>query len=91
MEKISDIQKILTGWEFVLIRVYYYVPDYTKIINEFIWQTIDKPYEYPRIRKFLNYWKNNIEAVIKEIEIERSTKLLSYRKVEKIFDINKLI
>lgn len=87
----NDTKKILLGWELILIRIYYYIPDYTKIINEFIWQTMDLPPKYPRLNKFLNYWKNNIDAVIKEIEIERSSKLSSYRKIEKIFEINRLI
>ena len=37
--------------------------------SSFIWQTDDVRPEYPRVHKFLNYWHDNIEAVIEEIEI----------------------
>ena len=45
------------------------MPDYQHILQEFIWQTYDVKPEYPRVHKFLNYWHDNIEAVIEEIKI----------------------
>ena len=45
------------------------MPDYTHILQEFIWQTSDFRPEYPRVHKFLNYWHDNIEAVISEVNI----------------------
>ena len=53
----------------VTINVLYWMPDYTHILQEFIWQTIDVRPEYPRVHKFLNYWHDNIEAVISEVNI----------------------
>ena len=53
----------------VTINVLYWMPDYTHILQEFIWQTADISPEYPRVHKFLNYWHNNIEAVISEVNI----------------------
>lgn len=45
------------------------MPDYTHILQEFIWQTADISPEYPRVHRFLNYWHDNIEAVISEVNI----------------------
>ena len=53
----------------VTINVLYWMPDYTHILQEFIWQTADVRPEYPRAHRFLNYWHNNIEAVISEVNI----------------------
>ena len=53
----------------VTINVLYWMPDYTHILEEFIWQTSDVRPEYPRVHRFLNYWHNNIEAVISEVNI----------------------
>ena len=53
----------------VTINVLYWMPDYTHILQEFIWQTTDVRPEYPRVHKFLNYWHDNIEAVISEVNI----------------------
>ena len=53
----------------VTINVLYWMPDYTHILQEFIWQTSDMRPEYPRVHRFLNYWHDNIEAVISEVNI----------------------
>ena len=45
------------------------MPDYTHILQEFIWQTADVRPEYPRVHRFLNYWYDNIEPVISEVNI----------------------
>ena len=48
---------------------FYSMPDYQNVLQQFIWQTDDVRPEYPRVHKFLNYWHDNIDAVIEEIEI----------------------
>ena len=53
----------------VTVNVLYWMPDYNHILQEFIWQTADVRPEYPRVHRFLNYWHNNIEAVISEVNI----------------------
>ena len=52
----------------VLLRIYYWMPDYTHILQEFVWQFPDIVPKYPRMHSFLNYWHNNIDAVIHTIE-----------------------
>jgi uncharacterized protein Usg len=53
----------------VTLDIFYYIPDYSSIINEFVWQTEDVAPEYHRVHKFLLYWQKNIDAVIQEILI----------------------
>ena len=53
----------------VTVSVFYWMPDYRHVLQEFIWQTDDIKPEYPRVHKFLNYWHDNIEAVIEEVNI----------------------
>lgn len=54
----------------VLIRIYYYLPDHSSLVQEFMWGTMDIIPEYPRINKFLQYWHDNIDAVIASIDID---------------------
>ena len=55
----------------VLLRVFYYMPDYTSILQEFHWQTLDVHPFYPRVNRFLDHWRKNIDAVIADIEMSR--------------------
>ena len=53
----------------VVLRVYYWMPDYNNILQEFMWQLNDVVPEYPRVHRFLNHWHDNIEAVIETVEV----------------------
>lgn len=53
----------------VTVDILYYMPDYTDIIQEFMWQTNDYAPDLPRVHKFLNFWKSDIDAVIKEVSV----------------------
>lgn len=71
----------------VTIDVLYYMPDYSDIVQEFIWQTNDIVPDLPRVHRFLNYWKDNIEAVIKEVSISYADKNNGYRVAKVIKEI----
>ena len=70
----------------VTIDVFYYLPEYTNILQEFVWQTEDIVPEYPRVHQFLNYWKENIHAVISEVIVVDSDNY-EYRPVKEIYTI----
>jgi len=53
----------------VTVGIIYFRPDYQNIVQQFVWQTDDVPPELQRVRRFIDYWKHNIEAVIKSVEI----------------------
>jgi len=65
----------------VLLDIYYYMPDHTNLVQEFIWQTEDNTPELPRDHKFLGYWKENIDATIQQILISIDGKA-EYRNVD---------
>ena len=52
-----------------------------------MWQTMDVKPKYPRVNKYLNYWKNNIEAVIADIEIAETKQ--PQPKIKSLADIFK--
>jgi len=53
-------------------RVFYYLPDYPNLIQEFLWQVEDIHPDLLRLHKFLNYWHKNIDVVINSVEVSHS-------------------
>lgn len=49
------------------IQIYYYIPDYQSLLQEFTWQFVDYQPEFPRAHQFVHYWKDHIEARIHTI------------------------
>jgi len=64
---------IIKRKELVLVGIIYYLPDYKSLLNEFYCQFDDIVPDIPRVHEFLNYWKNNIEAPIKEVKVSFSS------------------
>ena len=64
---------IIKRKELVLVGVIYYLPDYKSLLNEFYCHFDDVVPDIPRVHEFLNYWKNNIEAPIKEVKVSFSS------------------
>jgi len=53
----------------VTTHILYYRPDYDWLLQDFVWQCNDIVPELPRVHKFLNFWYENIDAVISEIRV----------------------
>jgi uncharacterized protein Usg len=64
----QDFKKIIfDGSVLVSINVIYHLPDYENLINHFYWQTLDIRPTYPRVKRFLKFWRKEIDARIKEV------------------------
>ena len=59
----------LNGWRLATAEVLYYMPDHPSLLQSFVWQTLDLAPEYPRIHRFLNFWKREIDAVIHSVRL----------------------
>lgn len=78
-----------SDWRVATIQIYYWMPDHRDLLQEFVWQTEDLVPEFPRIHKFLNHWKNHIQAPIKTIELSHAEPFgrSRYINCKQMFDI----
>jgi uncharacterized protein Usg len=77
----------LQGWRPTTVEVLFYMPDYPSLLQSLIWQPLDLPPEYPRIRRFLDHWRREVDAVIHSIRVATGEGLAppTMRNVETIF------
>jgi uncharacterized protein Usg len=61
--------RLSAGYSMVTVSVLYWMPDHRNLLNEFVWQTLDLRPRYPRVERFIDYWRREIEAVINEVRI----------------------
>lgn len=61
--------RILQSPTLVTVNILYYRPMFVHLVQQFVWQTDDTIPEYPRVKKFLHFWKDEIDAIIKEVTI----------------------
>jgi uncharacterized protein Usg len=45
------------------------MPDHPTLLQSFVWQTLDLAPQYPRIHRFLDFWRREIDAVIHSVRL----------------------
>jgi uncharacterized protein Usg len=65
----TDLMRQLRGERLTTAEVLYYLPDHPALLQRFLWQTLDLSPEYPRIHRFLDYWRREIHAVIHSVQV----------------------
>jgi uncharacterized protein Usg len=64
-----DFAVQLTGRRLTTAEVLYYMPAHPALLQSFLWQTLDVAPDFPRIHRFLDYWRREIDAVIHSVTI----------------------
>ena len=65
----SDFENQLRGERLTTAEVLYYMPDHPALLQAFLWQTQDQAPDFPRIQRFLDHWRREVEAVIHSVRI----------------------
>jgi uncharacterized protein Usg len=68
-EDCAEIALRLQGWRLATAEVIYYLPDHPSLLQSFTWQTLDLAPRYPRIHRFLEFWRREIDAVIHSVQL----------------------
>jgi len=65
----TDLVRQLRGERLTTAEVLYYMPDHPALLQRFLWQTLDLSPDFPRIHRFLDYWRREIPAVIHSVQV----------------------
>ena len=65
----GDFEAQLGGKRLTTAEVLFYMPDHPTLLQSFLWQTLDEAPDFPRIQRFLSFWRQEICAVIHSVQI----------------------
>lgn len=69
IEGISYLGGQLSGKRLTTAEILYYMPERPRLLQSFVWQTLDLAPEFPRMNRFLEFWRAEIDAVIHSVSI----------------------
>jgi uncharacterized protein Usg len=84
-----DFAAQLTGRRLTTAEVLYYMPAHPALLQRFLWQTLDVAPDFPRIHRFLEYWRREIDAVIHSVTVS-GVELVAPAKVRIVRDLGRL-
>lgn len=65
----EEFELRLKGYRLATAEIIYYMPDHPRLVQTFVWQTLDLAPRFPRLMSFLDFWRREIEAVIQSVQV----------------------
>ncbi|HMR30035.1 MAG TPA: Usg family protein [Geminicoccaceae bacterium] len=80
----------LQGYRLATAEILYRLPDHPSVLQTFVWQHYDIQPKFPVLRRFLDYWTENIEGPLHSVRVTRLALLTpaGYRSVAASFQLH---
>ena len=59
----------LKGYRLSTVEIIYHMPDHPSLLQTFIWQYMDLAPDYPELRKFLDFWRRNLDVALHSVRV----------------------
>lgn len=63
----SDFERQLRGYGLTTAHILYRMPDFRAVLQSFVWQDYDLAPDFPHMRKFLDFWKTNLDGPLHSV------------------------
>lgn len=63
----TETEMMLKGYGLTTAEILYRMPDYTHVLNTFIWQDYDLAPDYPKLFEFIEFWQTDIEGPLHSV------------------------
>jgi len=58
---------IIKDYRLTTAEIVYRLPDHPEILQTYIWQGIDIAPDYPELRKFLDFWRRELDGKLHSV------------------------
>jgi len=67
-QDITETEMMLRGYGLTTAEFFYHLPDYTHVLNSFVWQDYDLAPDHPRLFPFVEFWQEKIEGPLHSVQ-----------------------
>ena len=80
-----DFSAQLLGYSLTTAEILYQMPDHPALLQSFIWQEYDVHPRFPRLKRFLDFWTQNLEGKLYRVTVAHK-KLITPAEVRLVAD-----
>ncbi len=86
----SDFERQLEGYGLTTAHILYHLPDFSSVLQTYVWQDYDLAPDFPEMTKFLEFWKVNLEGPLHSVRFTHRRLIgpNAYRSVDGVFNIH---
>jgi uncharacterized protein Usg len=63
----NDFRRQMLGFGLTTANILYRLPDHPTVLQSYIWQNHDLHPHFPELRKFLEFWKRELEGALHSV------------------------
>ncbi len=64
-----DFIRQVQGFSLTTAEILYHLPDHPALLQSYVWQDYDEAPRFPHLKKFLDFWSQNLDGALHEIRI----------------------
>lgn len=64
-----SLETQLSGYRLTTAEITYRRPDHLHLLQDYIWQDMDMAPDFPVLRRFLEFWENNLEGPLHSVRV----------------------
>ena len=68
----EDFTRQIAGYGLTTATILYGLPDHPKLLQTFVWQNYDLAPRFPVLRKFLEFWRRELEGPLHSVTVAHS-------------------
>jgi uncharacterized protein Usg len=77
----------MKGYGLTTAEIHYHLPDHPALLQLYLWQDYDLAPEFPTLRGFLEYWRQELEGALHSVTVahQHLIKPTEWRAVDGVF------
>jgi uncharacterized protein Usg len=65
----NDLARQLNDYRLTTAEILYFMPDFRRVLQSYVWQDYDLAPEFPILRKFLDFWQQNLDGKLHSVTV----------------------
>ncbi|MRG72530.1 Usg family protein [Alphaproteobacteria bacterium HT1-32] len=65
----KSLELQMQGYRLTTAEIIYHLPDYPRLLQSYIWQELDLAPQYPILKKFLDFWEDNLDGRLHSVKL----------------------
>jgi uncharacterized protein Usg len=67
MKPTHDFTLQMEGYGLTTAHILYRMPDFTSVLQTYLWQDYDLAPDFPQMRKFLDFWEKKLDGALHSV------------------------
>ena len=60
---------MIKDYRLTTAEIVYHLPDHPDLLQSYVWQAMDIAPDYPELRKFLDFWRRELEGKLHSVRV----------------------